>query len=273
MDGRVTIVAYALGDESFIDLNGSNLNLTGNNQWDAGEPFQDLGAIYKDRNFDGVFDATLDEFIDSGITGTGACAAPPASPAGLFSLTAAIPSKPNTCDNTWGKNYVRRATETVLSMSTADPVWDNDSNSFVSATTRWVSPAAGGAPCGSTPDSAGGTLCIPDSPSTSGTYRLVDGSTVNNAGTSGNLRLYIRDANPNRFNPMAATSTVSVKATDSVAVAVVGGSPVPSTSEPSVAVISYDFKDAPVGTTQSTVTVQVTSARNVVTSVSFTLKK
>lgn len=254
LDGRVTVVAYALGEESFIDLNG-------NNQWDAGEPFQDLGAIYKDRVFDGIFDANLDEFIDSGITGTGACAAPPASPPGVFTLNAQIPSKPNTCDNTWGKNYVRRATETVLSMSTADPVWDNDSNSFSSALTRWVNPAGGG------------TVSIPDSPSSSGTFRLVRSSTVNNAGTSGNLALYIRDANPYRFNPMAATSSISVKATDSVAVAVLGGSPVPSTSEPSVAVISYDFKDAPVGTTQCTVTVQVTSARGVVTSVSFTLIK
>ena len=46
VDGRVTVTAYALGEESFLDLNGNNVR-------DAGESFQDLGNIFKDRNFDG----------------------------------------------------------------------------------------------------------------------------------------------------------------------------------------------------------------------------
>jgi hypothetical protein len=87
VDGRVTVVAYALGEESFIDLNGNNV-------YDAGEPFQDLGNIFKDRNFDGVYDPTTDEFVPWAST-----TAPPACPAATrcWTSTRSIPSIPGTC--------------------------------------------------------------------------------------------------------------------------------------------------------------------------------
>jgi hypothetical protein len=40
LDGRITILAYALGEESFDDVNGNNLR-------DAGEEFQDLGEPFR----------------------------------------------------------------------------------------------------------------------------------------------------------------------------------------------------------------------------------
>ncbi|MET0323180.1 MAG: hypothetical protein ABW069_20855 [Duganella sp.] len=55
-DGRVTVLAYALGEESFVDTNG-------NNQYDASEPYTDLGEPFRndravtDANAGGVDDA------------------------------------------------------------------------------------------------------------------------------------------------------------------------------------------------------------------------
>lgn len=55
-DGRVTILAYALGEESFVDTNG-------NNRYDAGESFTDLGDPFRndravsDANASGIDDA------------------------------------------------------------------------------------------------------------------------------------------------------------------------------------------------------------------------
>jgi hypothetical protein len=55
-DGRVTVLAYALGEESFTDING-------NNRYDAGEPYTDLGEAFRDdravtdANANGIDDA------------------------------------------------------------------------------------------------------------------------------------------------------------------------------------------------------------------------
>lgn len=72
-DGRVTILAYALGEESFSDSNG-------NNRYDAGEPYTDLGETFRndraitDANANGTDDvyassskvrATGEQYIDS----------------------------------------------------------------------------------------------------------------------------------------------------------------------------------------------------------------
>jgi hypothetical protein len=46
--GRSTILAYATGEESFIDSNGNGL-------YDVGEPFVDLAEAFIDKNEDGVF--------------------------------------------------------------------------------------------------------------------------------------------------------------------------------------------------------------------------
>jgi hypothetical protein len=48
--GRATILATAIGEESFTDTNG-------NGYWDAGEPFVHLGEAYRDDNENGVYDS------------------------------------------------------------------------------------------------------------------------------------------------------------------------------------------------------------------------
>ena len=128
-DGRITVTAYALGEESFIDQNGNNIR-------DGNEPFQDLGNIFKDRIFDGIYDPGVDEYIPTNINNSSPCSLPNTQPAfdavtglgrtavtdALLALDASIPSVPSTCDSTWsgaGKVYVRRAAETVLSTSVA----------------------------------------------------------------------------------------------------------------------------------------------------------
>lgn len=55
-NGRCTVLAHALGEESFTDTNGNGL-------FDSGEPFQDVGEAFRDDNNSGVFE--LQEiFID-----------------------------------------------------------------------------------------------------------------------------------------------------------------------------------------------------------------
>lgn len=48
-DGRVTIMAYALGEESFVDANGNNLYDAGEQHTDLGEPFRNDRAITDDN--------------------------------------------------------------------------------------------------------------------------------------------------------------------------------------------------------------------------------
>ncbi|MFZ5526967.1 MAG: hypothetical protein ACOZE7_09965 [Pseudomonadota bacterium] len=60
-NGRVEVVAYAVGEESYTD---ANANLA----YDLGESFSDLGEVYLDKNENGVLDTASGEYI----TGTAA---------------------------------------------------------------------------------------------------------------------------------------------------------------------------------------------------------
>ena len=220
-DGRVTITAYALGEESFVDLDG-------NNRFDAGEPFQDLGSVFKDRLFDGNWDAATDEFIPLQVNDGSACVAPASA---LLALDAGIPSRPGTCDGTWsgaGQVYVRRALETVLSTSAARPLWPAGTPRLVGTGTSI-------------------TMQVGADPSSTASYRLVAGDTVCGYG-SGALTLLVADANPvPRLNPMAAGTEISASTpTSGFSTTVVAGSPVPSSSEASAATLTYSFDDAAV---------------------------
>ena len=177
VDGRVTVTSYALGEESFIDTNG-------NNAYDPGEPFQDIGNIFKDRNFDGRFDSTVDEFVSLNINNSNACLAP-GNP--LLSLDASIPSVSiangaagDTCDGRWsgaGQVYVRRAVETVLSTSAARPLW---------ASTRGLS---------NTCVSSRLTMQVGPSPTQTAVFTAVAGDTWY-GGASDTLSFIVADANP-----------------------------------------------------------------------------
>ena len=224
VDGRVTITSYALGEESFIDLNG-------NNSYDVGEPFQDLGNVFKDRNFDGSYAASVDEYVPLVINNASACSA---STSNLLLLDPSMPSVPGTCDGRWsgaGQVYVRRATETVLSTSAARPLWAS----------------IGGLAATCSPIS----LQVGPSPTQTAGFIRVAGDTWY-GGTDGTLTLWAADANPGsviqglpaRLNPMAAGTVVSATTpSPGLTVSVSGGSPVPSTLDATLVAIAYSFTD------------------------------
>jgi hypothetical protein len=57
--GRTTITAYAIGEESFVDLNGNGL-------FDTGEPFSDLTEAFTDHNEDGFYRRILSGAVTPG---------------------------------------------------------------------------------------------------------------------------------------------------------------------------------------------------------------
>ena len=252
-DGRVTVLAYALGEESFLDLNGNNV-------WDLGEPFQDLGNVFLDRQYDNFYDAANDQYIALSLPGA---VVPPAacvvSSSPLLQLDTSIPSAavfPDgtpACDGTWGRAYVRRAAETVFSTSTARPLWFAPPSGLYSLS---------GAVC---PKSTLITSYNSSGNAVNGAFYRVGGATaLYNLPASGVISFLAADANSVRLNPMAAGTIVTVGATAGLAVSVAGGSPVPSTNSATFATVALDFT-AP--TTSGVITVNFTSPSGLTTSV------
>ncbi len=100
--GRVTVVAYTLGEESFVDAN------VGNNKYDAGEAFTDLGDVFIDSNENGVWDAGEQSI------GYASNIKPCTN---TLSTSPGAPSKAGTCDGVWGSAHVRQSNVIVLSGS------------------------------------------------------------------------------------------------------------------------------------------------------------
>jgi len=248
LDGRVTVLAYALGEESFLDVNG-------NNAFDSTEDFQDLGNIFLDRLFDDYYDKALDQFISLSISGSATCKTPSST---LLALNKSIPSivrtrsseGVDTCDTQWGKAYVRRATETVFATSSAWPVWNSKPGSYYTA--------GGNAECkrkdqtDTTKDLIVGYVRGQDV--RKAFYSL--GGRLYDVSRSGVLSFLVADANPVRLNPMAAGTTISVSATTGLTVRVDGGSPVPNTSEASFASVGYTLAN---GTNSGTINITFSS--------------
>ena len=256
-DGRVTVLAYALGEKSFIDGNGDNV-------YSSSELFQDLGDPFLDRFFNGVFGSAPNQFIAQSPPGTLACATP-ASP--LLALDTSIPVRPNTCSGTWGRGYVRRAIETVFSTSTARPVWGTALPNTAAVANTLSCPAGinltrentAAAPAY---DSAGNPQRRIYYPlGTVGVYGL---------GKSGVISFVASDANPVAFNPMAAGTVVSASATAGLSAIVAGGSPVPSSTTPTAVSVNYDFAD---DVSSGTVTLTFRSPGGLASSVSQFLQK
>ena len=249
-DGRVTVTAYALGEESFVDQNGNNV-------YDVGEPFQDLGNVFKDRAFNGIFEPATDETVPTNIANSSVCA-PASGAAGatvltnaLLALNPSVPSAPGTCDAIWsgaGKVYVRRAAETVLSTSAARLLW--------------LDTAGLGAGCGRI------TLQTGTESSMVANFALVQGDSYYFGQRSGSLSFIVADANTyrvgspfaasgaaGRLNPMAAGTVVTASTpTAGLIVRVGGGSPVPNSTEASAAIIGVTFDTAISGTVFVTAT-------------------
>lgn len=100
--GRVTVLAYAQGEESFDDLNQNNL-------YDAGEVFRDLGDAFVDNTENQTWGSGERE-IQFSASNTTACPAYPSD--GRYSNA---PYKAGTCNGVWGAAHVRRTQVVVLS--------------------------------------------------------------------------------------------------------------------------------------------------------------
>lgn len=268
-DGRATITSYALGEESFLDLNGNNV-------FDAGELYQDLGNVFQDRLFDGIYEASIDEFIPLSISNSSACTSFAGQPSSeLLRLDASVPTQPNTCSGSWsglgspsGLAYVRKALEIVLSTSGARPLWAFTGTDAIGLDNS----------CGST------TLQVTHDVTRTRVFRPVAGDTWFGGGSSGTLQLIVADANPGnapfaatranpfpRLNPMAAGTTISASTPTRGLSVQAGGSPVGSTTEASLATVAYAFEPgvtegvifitfrSPTSGTSTTVTVNVTA--------------
>lgn len=110
IDGRVTILAYAVGEKSFIDTNA-------NNSYDSGETYYDIGDPYIDANKNFKWDSG-EQYISSETSGSSACVAQSPATIDPTSYWNAL-SKTNTCTGKWGQNYVRRDAVIALSGSNA----------------------------------------------------------------------------------------------------------------------------------------------------------
>lgn len=229
IDGRVTLLAYALGEKSFLDSNGDNV-------YTQGEPFQDLGDAFLDRlfNFEAEtqsgYNSTEDQFISLGFTGSLACKA---SSSSLLDLDVFMPSRPGTCTQSFGdgKAYVRRAIQFVLSTSDGWPVWGT------SAPNDLLTKAVGSCPF--VRDLIVG-YDSSDKPLKE-KFVTVHETELLTRSRQGSITILLSDSNPVAFNPLAAGTLLEVEATSGITVRVVGGSPVGDTLEPTAASVIYAF--------------------------------
>lgn len=210
LDGRITVVAYSLGEESFIDKNKNNI-------YDEGEDFQDLGDVFLDRLFNGSFNPSKDE-SRSQQDGAGSQACVNSSDE-LLALDGGAPSVAGTCDRKWGKAYVRSAQEMVLSTSSAGLIWGTRRPSYyIGSCDAPVSITHG--------------YSTDDSPVKIQVFPITGGAKLSTeAGKRfGSFLFYATDANPYFLNPMAAGTTISATATEGITVTIQGGGAVASTT-------------------------------------------
>lgn len=261
-DGRVTVLSYALGEESFLDTNGDNIYTTG-------EDYQDLGDVFLDRLFNGSFNGAEDQFISLSISGTDACrvATSPLLRLGVEAPTRVLSSANaslNTCVAGWGRAYVRKAIQTVFSTSEARLGWR------INRDPRALS--ANGGTCASVNliDQIGSAPYAVDDTATTVPFHLLgDGANIvfANMGKTGSLAFLVADANPIALNPAAAGTTISASATTGLTAAVQAPT-VPSTLSPSASSISYAFDDT---TASGTITLTVRSPRGLISVISQTI--
>ncbi len=97
VDGRVSILAYVVGEEDFVDTNF-------NNQYDQAEAFTDMGNAYRDDDESGGF--TAGEFSVPRVGGK--------------NCVVGADGRAGTCDGVWAANEVRRQHILVLATSEAN---------------------------------------------------------------------------------------------------------------------------------------------------------
>lgn len=255
IDGRVTVLAYALGEESFLDRNGDNVFSS------ASETYQDLGNVYLSRDFVDLYKPLVDQFISLGISGDQLCTTANGAldPLGLLTLNRTIPSvKGNTCDGGWGRAYVRRATEMIFSKSTSRLMWNRSGD----ASSGTIIGVTSGVKLSSGCSVVAVNNAAPGETEDLRRFYLMGDGLLYNMPIQGSLQFTVSDANPNRLNPMPAGTTINASATTGITVTVGGGSPVPSTAEAKTATVGYKFTDASSGT----IFIRTTSPLGVTTS-------
>jgi hypothetical protein len=94
--GLFTVLAYLDGEEDFVDANG-------NNQYDSGETFYDVGQAFLPKTVSSdvpvsslVYNAALDQPIAGGMTGSQACV--------VTNSTSIYYAIANTCDGIWSSS-------------------------------------------------------------------------------------------------------------------------------------------------------------------------
>jgi hypothetical protein len=253
-DGRVTVLAYAIGEESFIDKNGTNV-------YQLGDPFQDLGDIVKSRLFDNNYDSANDETISLSLAGTASGSSVCNNDIAnypQFLLDKFTPVKPGTCDGQWsGRTYVRKAAETVFSTSLANPLW----------------PSKSGLPSNC---SASSQLYVaPQTIDTTGPHRFYPMATnstwyTGTAALSGSVSIIAADQNVVRLNPMPAGTVVSISSNDTavLTLAIVGGTPIVNSGDAGSVGITYKFA---AGASAGSGTLNFTTPAGLTTSIPFGL--
>jgi hypothetical protein len=248
-DGRVTILAYALGEESFVDLAGTNA-------YQAGDPFQDLGNVVKSKLYDGIYDSANDEVVSLaavGASSSGSTCTSFAATYPLLALNNQIPNQPGTCDAAWsGKTYVRRDVETVFSSSTPDPMIDSANLN----------------------GSCNPISILPGPPTLYSAVNVFPAALNSDlyvgTGTSGSFTFLAADQNTVRINPMAVGTTIQAATTNSAGLAsatlpITSGTYVyPSTSSAQAVTVDYLFAS----TTVNNVTTYATTGTLNITFVS-----
>lgn len=269
-DGRVTVVAYAIGEESFLDANGNNV-------YDAGEDYQDLGDVFIDRRFNGNYSTIDDQFVSLSIAGKSACNVAASS---LLRLDATVPSRVvdqtgaaiSSCESGWGRAYVRRAQQTILATSSARPVYGSELP-LKAAASSLSACTASGLNLINPVDAASRGLSGPynaDESANRSTFYPVGSVEIYDTKKSGVFAFFVADANPVALNPMAAGTTVTVSATTGLTATVAGGSPIPNTASPTGVAINYSFDDT---TDEGTLTISFRSPGGLVSAFSQRLVK
>ena len=107
-NGRVQILAYAAGEEDFVDANFNNV-------YDCGESWSDLGTAFRDDNEKGVFNTG--EFSVPRAASTSACGMSKAPTPGNATQ---MPGGASQGDNVWGAAYVRQQSTIIFATGGAN---------------------------------------------------------------------------------------------------------------------------------------------------------
>ncbi|WP_396267181.1 Ig-like domain-containing protein [Ideonella sp.] len=251
-DMRVTVLAYSVGEESFLDKNGNNV-------WDPEEFFQDLGHPFLSRSYSITgYNAAVDQYF--AFQPSSQACAPNGDPV-LLRPGVPIPSIANTCDGKIGRNFVRRAVETVLSGSTSAIYIDQSSLTGAATGLGEFGTVAGLCPVIEIVDTAEGAKrkLIPFG---------VDGSVIAAPGKS--LRFIVADNTLTRFNPMPAGTKVSIGFTEGLSGKLLGGSPVPSTLYPTPISVEIGFG---VGVNVGAISITTTTPKEVSTTYTMAVQR